>query len=117
MQQRGGNDPAAQPSRTTCESPAASFVFELYVAGTMPRSIGAVRDVKELCERRLKGRYVLRVFDLSRQPQLAAERQILALPTLIRIKPAPLRRFIGDFSDGGRLAAALALAQAPPKDR
>jgi circadian clock protein KaiB len=116
MQQRG-NDSAASPSRKTSASPQESFVFELYVAGTMPRSIRAVRDVKKLCERLLKGRYALKVFDLSRQPHLAAERQILALPTLIKTKPTPLRRFIGDLSDSERLASSLALLSAPAEDR
>jgi circadian clock protein KaiB len=57
------------------------------------------------------------VFDLSRQPRLAAERQILALPTLIRVEPAPIRRLIGDLSDTRRVTAALGLPWPAPEER
>jgi circadian clock protein KaiB len=83
------------------------LLLELYVAGTMPRSVQAISDVKQICKQFFKGRYVLKVFDLTRNPELASVRQILALPTLIRVRPAPPRRLIGDFADARRVAAAL----------
>ena len=83
------------------------LLLELYVAGTMPRSVQAISDVKQICKQFFKGRYVLKVFDLTRNPELASVRQILALPTLIRGRPAPPRRLIGDFADARRVAAAL----------
>jgi circadian clock protein KaiB len=83
------------------------LLLELYVAGTMPRSVQAISDVKEICKKFFKGRYVLKVFDLTRNPELASIRQILALPTLIKIGPAPARRLIGDFTDAMRVVAAL----------
>jgi circadian clock protein KaiB len=83
------------------------LLLELYVAGTMPRSMQAISDVKQICKQFFKGRYVLKVFDLTRNPELASVRQILALPTLIRVAPAPVRRLIGDFADARRVAAAL----------
>ncbi len=86
------------------------LVLELYIAGTMPRSVRAVSEVKRICSRFFKGRYVLKVFDLTRNPQLASVRQILALPTLIKVEPAPTRRLIGDFSDTERVTAALGLS-------
>ncbi len=104
----GGDGPAAANS-------AERYVFELYVAETMPHSVRAVREIKRLCEQRLRGRYALKVLDLSRQPRLAAERQILALPTLIKVEPAPVRRIIGDLSDARRVTAALGLP-APEED-
>lgn len=90
------------------ENPDASrLVLELYIAGTMPRSVQAVSDVRQICQRFFKGRYTLKVFDLTRNPQLAGARQILAVPTLIKLEPAPVRRLIGDFADPQRVAAAL----------
>ena len=83
------------------------LLLELYVAGTMPRSVQAITDVKQICKKFFKGRYVLKVFDLTRTPELASVRQILALPTLIRVGPVPSRRLIGDFADARRVAAAL----------
>ena len=85
------------------------LVLELYIAGTMPRSVQAIADVKRICNRFFKGRVVLKVFDLTRDPQRASARQILALPTLIKVEPAPLRRLIGDFADPQKVAAALGL--------
>ncbi len=88
----------------------ARLVLELYVAGTMPHSLQAISDIKRLCTRWFKGRYALRVFDITRNPQLASVRQILALPTLIKVKPEPSRRIIGDLSDAERVTAALGLS-------
>jgi circadian clock protein KaiB len=85
------------------------LLLELYVAGTMPCSVQAISDVKQICKQFFKGRYVLKVFDLTRNPELASVRQILTLPTLIRVGPTPVRRLIGDFSDARRVAAALNL--------
>jgi circadian clock protein KaiB len=88
-------------------APDERLLLELYVAGTMPRSVQAISDVKQICKEFFKGRYVLKVFDLTRNPELASVRQILALPTLIRIGPGPVRRLIGDFADARRVVAAL----------
>jgi circadian clock protein KaiB len=90
------------------------LVLELYIAGTMPRSVQAVSAVKQICQRFFKDRSALKVFDLTRNPQLAVLKQILAVPTLIKVEPAPERRFIGDFADAERMAAALS-APTPSK--
>jgi len=85
------------------------YELRLYVAGMTPRSTRAIANIKEICEEHLKGRYALQVIDLYQQPVLAAEDQIIALPTLIRKLPMPLRRLIGDLSNSERVLIGLDL--------
>jgi len=75
------------------------ILLRLYVAGTSPKSLRAIQNAKELCDEHLAGRYDLQVIDIFQQPTLARDDQILAVPTLVRKMPPPLRRFIGDLSD------------------
>ena len=75
------------------------YVLRLYVTGLTPRSTKAIANVKEICEKYLKGRYGLEVIDIYQQPKLAQGEQIIAAPTLIKKLPLPLRRLIGDMSD------------------
>jgi len=82
----------------------------LYIAGKTRESDTAVNNLKLICEDQLNGRYKLRVIDLTDQPQLARVDQILAIPTLVRKSPAPLKKIIGDLSDTPRVLAALNLA-------
>jgi circadian clock protein KaiB len=70
----------------------------LYVTGTSPTSLRAIERVRSICEEHLKGRYELEVVDIYQKPALAKDEQIIATPTLIKVLPAPLRRFIGDLS-------------------
>jgi len=79
------------------------YILRLYVAGATSASQRAVENVKALCEQRLKGRYQLEVVDIYQQPELAQGVQIIAAPTLIKVLPAPLRRFIGDMSRAERM--------------
>lgn len=72
--------------------------LRLYVAGTTPNSQRALKNIERICEEHLAGRYELEVIDLLEHPQLAAEHQILAVPTLVRQIPEPLRKVIGDLS-------------------
>lgn len=83
---------AAKPKRT-------QVVLRLYIAGSSDRSLRAIQNAKEICEEYLAGTYELDVIDIFKQPKLAKDDQILAVPTLIKKLPAPLRRFIGDLSD------------------
>jgi len=76
-----------------------TYNLRLYVAGQTPKSIAAFANLKKLCEDYLPGRYHIEVIDLIENPQLAAGDQILALPTLVRKLPAPLKRIIGNLSD------------------
>ncbi len=73
--------------------------FELYVAGQTPRSLQAIANLKLLCENNLKKNYELKVIDVSENPALARVKQLIALPTLIRLKPEPERVVIGDLSE------------------
>jgi len=82
-------------------------ILKLYVAGQSPKSVNAIANIKRICEENLKGRYDLDVIDLYQQPQLAQGEQIIALPTLTRKIPAPLRRIIGDMSNTERVLVGL----------
>jgi len=85
----------------------AQYELRLYVAGMTPRSARAIANIKEICEEHLKGRHDLRVIDIYQQPMLAKGEQIIAVPTLIRKLPPPLRRLIGDLSDRERTLIGL----------
>ena len=74
------------------------YLLRLYVTGTTPASARAIERVQGICEEHLRGRYDLEVVDIYQLPALARDQQIVATPTLIRVLPAPLRRFIGDLS-------------------
>lgn len=86
--------------------------MRLYVAGQTPKSITAFANLKKLCEEHLPGRYKIEVIDLLQQPQLAAGDQIVAIPTLVRKLPEPLRRIVGDLSNTERTLVGLQLRPA-----
>ena len=79
------------------------YLLRLYVTGTTPASARAIERVSKICEERLQGRYELEVIDIYQKPALAKDEQIIATPTLVRVLPAPLRRFIGDLSKVDRI--------------
>ncbi len=81
--------------------------LRLYVAGQTPKSLTATANLKKLCEENLAGRYRIEVIDLLQNPQLARADQILAIPTLVRRLPAPIRRIIGDLSSSERVLVGL----------
>lgn len=83
------------------------YDLRLYVAGQTPKSLLAIANLKNLCEEHLAGRYRIEVVDLLLSPQLAAGDQIVALPTLIRALPPPLKRIIGDLSDTEKVLVGL----------
>jgi len=85
------------------------YRLRLYVAGMTPRSAHSITNIKEICEVYLKGRYDLQVIDIYQQPVLAEGDQIIAVPTLIKKLPLPLRRLIGDLSDRHRVLIGLDL--------
>ncbi len=88
----------------------AVYRLTLYVAGQSPRSLNAIANLKTLCEAHLNGRHTIKVIDLQRHPAKAAEHQILALPTLVRKLPAPVRKILGDLSDTAKVLVSLDLA-------
>ena len=89
-----------------------TWELRLYVAGQTPKSLTAFANLKKLCEAHLAGRYKIEVIDLLKQPQLAAGDQIVAIPTLVRKLPEPLRRIVGDLSNTERALVGLQLRPA-----
>jgi circadian clock protein KaiB len=85
------------------------WILRLYVAGQSPKSVAAFENLKRTCEERLQGRYTIEVIDLLKEPRLAKDDQILAIPTVVRRLPEPMRRIIGDLSDTDRLLVGLDL--------
>jgi len=98
---------ATEPKSAPSDAEASHYVLRLYVAGQSPKSLAAIINLKKICEENLKGRYELQVIDLYQQPQLAQGEQIIAVPTLIKKLPAPLRRIIGDLSNTERVLVGL----------
>jgi circadian clock protein KaiB len=76
--------------------------LRLYTAGQSPKSLAALDNLKRMCEQHLAGRYTIEVIDLLKNPRLAKDDQIVAIPTLVRKLPEPLRRMVGDLSDTER---------------
>jgi circadian clock protein KaiB len=91
------------------ELPASQWVLTLYVAGQSPKSLTALRNLRQLCEQYLRGRYQLDVIDLLQHPELALSDQIVAIPTLVRRLPEPVRKIIGDLSKTERVVIGLEL--------
>jgi len=73
--------------------------LRLYIAGDSPKSVAALHNLERMCEKHLAGRYTIEVIDLVKTPELAKAHQILAIPTLVRELPEPIKRIIGDLSD------------------
>jgi circadian clock protein KaiB len=88
---------------------AETYRLRLYVAGQTPKSILALKNLKHICEQHLQGRYEIEMIDLLLNPQLAAGDQILAVPTLVRRLPEPIKKIIGDLSNTDRVLVGLDL--------
>jgi circadian clock protein KaiB len=96
-------------ARDAAESPETCFL-RLYVAGETPRSVAAIRNLRKICDEHLAGRrYEIEVVDLIANPQLARNDEILAIPTLVRRLPQPMRKIIGDLSKTERVLKGLDL--------
>lgn len=91
------------------EAAADMWNLRLYVAGQTPKSLAAFANLKTICEEHLKGNYTIEVVDLLENPQLAGGDQILAIPTLVRKLPPPIRKIIGDLSNTERVLVGLDL--------
>jgi circadian clock protein KaiB len=97
---------ASKPKRTA-KSNGGTYQLRLYVAGQTPKSIAAFANLKRICEEHLAGQYRIEVVDLLKDPALAKGDQILAIPTLVRKLPEPIRKIIGDLSDTERVLVGL----------
>lgn len=98
--------------KRTPEADADKWILRLYVAGQSPKALTAFANLKKICEEQLEGKYSIEVIDLLLNPQLGNEDQILALPTLVRKLPIPVRKIIGDLSDTERVLVGLDLLHA-----
>jgi circadian clock protein KaiB len=90
---------------------AKAYVLRLYVAGQTPKSVLAFRNLQQICEDHLQGRYEIEIVDLLENPQLARGDQILAVPTLVRRLPEPIKKIIGDLSNTERVLVGLDLQE------
>lgn len=121
---RTNRDSTAEFEKAIAEGAAASmadrYVLKLYVTGSTPRSSKAVRNIRELCEQYLPGRYDLEVIDIYQQPELASSADLVAAPTLVKRLPAPLRKVVGDLSNADKVLLGLDIRAAtvslPGKD-
>lgn len=100
---------SAEHRRERAKAVTDTWTLRLYVAGQTPKSITALVNLKNLCEEHLAGRYQIEVVDLLENPQLACSDQILAIPTLVRKLPVPVRKIIGDLSNSERVLIGLDL--------
>jgi circadian clock protein KaiB len=101
--------PAASKREGKKSTNGEAWNLRLYIAGTTPKSMEALRNLKQICETHLGKKYGVEVIDLLENPQLAAGDQILALPTLVRRLPPPLKKTIGDLSNMERVLIGLDL--------
>lgn len=91
---------------------AERFVLRLYIAGQTPKCVRAFTNLKQICEEHLANRYQIEIIDLLQNPQLARGDQILAVPTLVRQLPEPVKKIIGDLSNTERVLVGLDLRRA-----
>jgi|ERR1043166_503043 circadian clock protein KaiB len=105
-QVRNGGRSVARSVETV---PSAAWELRLYVAGQTPKSVTAFANLKKICEEYIPGKYNLEVVDLLKNPTLAKGDQILAIPTLVRKLPQPIRKILGDLSDTERVLIGLDL--------
>ena len=96
-----------EPSKKESEEIPEFYILRLYVAGQTPKSMEAFENLKKISEEHLKGRYKIEVIDLVKNPKLAKDDQIFAIPTLVRKLPEPLKKIIGDLSNTERVLVGL----------
>ena len=100
-----------QPPQRTPPRQEAEWELRLYIAGETAKCMTAFRNLERLCQEHLRGRYRIEVIDLLKNPQLARGDQILAIPTLVRKLPTPIKKIIGDLSNEERVLVGLDLRQ------
>lgn len=108
-------DDAPDHESTSALEAIGPYNLRLYVAGQTPKSLAAIANLKRICEEHLAGRYTIDVIDLVVTPQLAAGDQIVALPTLVRYLPPPLKRVIGTLSNTERVLVGLDIRPRVPE--
>ena len=98
-------------ARPRGKSTTKEYQLRLYVAGQTPKSLAAFANLKKICEEHMAGQYHIEVIDLLKKPQLASGDQILAIPTLVRKLPQPIKKIIGDLSNTERVLVGLDLRE------
>jgi len=109
MKPKKENSDKIKSEKTPVTTEKDKWILRLYVAGQTPKAITAFTNLKKICEEKLDGKFSIEVIDLLKNPQLGAEDQILALPTLVRKLPVPVRKIIGDLSNTERVLVGLDL--------
>jgi circadian clock protein KaiB len=104
---------SVEPSKTAMDEPEqAIYVLRLYITGSTPKSTRAVHNLIKMCQEHLAGRYELEVIDIYQQPELAQVEDIIAVPTLLKKRPLPVQKVLGDLSNEQQLVSGLDL---PPR--
>src|SRR5436309_2979534 len=85
------------------------YVLKLFITGASPNSVRAITNIKQICEKHLKGKYSLEIIDVYQQQEIAEKEQLIALPLLIKKQPMPEKRIIGDLSDSEKVLKGLGL--------
>lgn len=106
---KNGKSKTSGRKQEPAKAKSRKWILRLYVAGQTSKTITAFNNLKAICEQQLKGNYLIEVIDLLKNPRLARDNQILAVPTLVRKLPIPMRRIIGDLSDRDRVLVGLDL--------
>jgi circadian clock protein KaiB len=109
MKNTAQNNEGSEPIESDTMSDQDFYILKLYVAGQTKKSLAAFANLKKICEEHLGGRYRIEVIDLLENPQLAKGDQILAVPTLVRKLPEPIKKIIGDLSNTERVLVGLDL--------
>jgi circadian clock protein KaiB len=109
MRQKEVNSKRKSTEENLVATEKDKWILRLYVAGKTPKALTAFTNLKKICEEQLNGKYSIEVIDLLINPQLGVEDQILALPTLVRKLPVPVRKIIGDLSNTERVLVGLDL--------
>jgi len=109
MKQEKVKDSTKSFERAAKKASKEKYVLRLYVTGMTPKSTRAIQNIKKICDEDLKGRCDLEVVDIYQKPMLAEGEQIIALPTLIKKLPLPVRKFIGDLSNTEKILLGLDL--------
>jgi circadian clock protein KaiB len=111
MKARAGTTSKKAKAHANGNTSGRLMELRLYVAGQTPKSLTALANLKKICAEHLEGQYQLHVIDLVKTPQLAQNDQILAIPTLVRKLPQPIRKIIGDLSDQNKVLVGLNLLE------
>jgi circadian clock protein KaiB len=110
----GGNSETGRSAPSALDS-VEQYSLRLYIAGQTPKSVSAICNLRKVCEDHLAGRFSIEIIDLLKDPQLAEGDQILAVPTLVRRLPEPLKRIIGDLSNTERVLVGLDIRETSPR--